>query len=612
MPDHAHVAGCQLQGTTDLVGIALLDKRREHDGDIASVELAEARFESQAIDASVRWNVRSDRDGRVRLRDALLAELATAQVLRRVARGAEDIGADSRGVLDAAVAHRANDGEQDVLDEVVSGGRVAQVAHAVRADARRVLDAQLPFVDHDLPFTTVDRGARGVAVTGKAPIVPGSCVPVNVRSLLVAFVILAASCGAPITARSESARATTSKARWTLTHPTLTGSPSIASAGDSTYVLTCVERGLVLQRVGASGSVAWSRQVASKCDSISHSVAADRDGAIVGFPEVRGATIGAAVVVFAPTGARLWDRWIEVPQQLEAVRVAMRGDRRMVCVHSRSTHYDVVVVDANNRIVAEHAIDPIYDNKATCSLDDSGAAWFTATWEYSGPATFDGVAQTIAPGTWAFPLDGNRPPSLVSRGTETSRTEVATGWVTYRYPTEIAFVDRAGTTRWRIDLPEYGCTLSPKVIDASPTRLVAAAYVFCGQRGGTTKIGDIEIRDRSSPDDELASYTFLFDLDTKTMRARSIQELEGGTLDMQFARNARNILVFGAFTDELGLGTNVRSRPATYRCSSNLPTHAATWTQYNAPTPSCRDGFHLRTDYPSWPFLAALPLLPSL
>jgi hypothetical protein len=382
---------------------------------------------------------------------------------------------------------------------------------------------------------------------------------------------------------------------------------SVATSGDATYVLDCTE-GITIRRVDARGAIQWSHEVGARCDSeATQPIAADPNGVLVGFTTAHGT---AAAMFVSAAGRLMWTRWVEV-DGLDTVNVASGRGKHALCFRTRASNYTVVTFDDDNRQIDEHTIAQLFDRHATCSIDEAGDLWVTTKADYNANVTIDGLERSLSSGTWAFRLDRQRKFLQLYRSSSTYHTEVAAGWVAYEYPRRIAFIDREGATRWHIDLPEYGCTVSPTVIDATATSFVAALDIFCGQRGGTTQIGDIEIRDHSEGEDDLGKRQILVHLDTSTMRARSIVALDAPGSE-KYALGARSIFAYGAFTKDLGLGTSVTSRPPSYRCSSNLPTDAQSWSSYETTTPRCRSGFHMKTDYPSWPFLASLPLLPSL
>lgn len=429
-------------------------------------------------------------------------------------------------------------------------------------------------------------------------------------ALRVLAIVATVGCGGAISVYSPSVTGPWKvRARWALTPPSISGSVNVATAGDAVYVLGCAES-LTVYRVDARGSISWSRKISPTCyGPEANAIAADGNGVLVGFQATRPDAVGVRAIRVSPTGSPRWSRWIDAAD-VQSVRAASRPGKHVLCIRSRLGKLQFVTFDDHNRPIGEHLIENSFAEDASCGFDEAGDLWVTAKGRVSGMATIDGTPRPISSGTWAFRFEGTPKMISVSR-TSGNVTEVAGGWVVYDYPSRIFFIDRSGAAPWTIDLPDDGCTVSPTVIDATAIRLVAAAHIFCGQRGGTSKLGDIEIRDDTRPDDDLAQHDILFDLDTSTMRARSLRELEDAPESVRFTLGSRGIFAYGAFSESLGMGTSVTSRPARYQCVSTLPTDASTWTMYESQTPSCRDGFHLKTRYPTWPFVASFPLLAS-
>lgn len=79
----------------------------------------------------------------------------------------------------------------------------------------------------------------------------------------------------------------------------------------------------------------------------------------------------------------------------------------------------------------------------------------------------------------------------------------------------------------------------------------------------------------------------------------------GPSAKLTYVGGSFGFIASGTFDGHLGLGTRIQSSPATYECRDNLPIDAPSHDNYIADTPSCRSGHRLRTEYPTWSFIAA-------
>jgi hypothetical protein len=443
-----------------------------------------------------------------------------------------------------------------------------------------------------------------------------SAVTLSIAALIASCV----GCTRPAVAVTSQAAGApeTRDARWALTYPDLAGTLYVATSGSSTYVLGCGVEGR-LQKLDERGTIVWSRPLGRCFAGLARPLAASDGGVVVAMTAEIAGKAGARVIAVDPTGRTVWDR--QLLGELGELGVATTGDRVAVCFAARAavSFESVPVVTARTGLVAleldragsrirTHIVDPLYDPGAQCSYDPRNDLWLTARWDYPAEVRIDHVPRALGRGAWGLRLSG-RPRFLPLYQTpSTWHTVVASGWVVHEYRRSLAFVDQEGAKPWRIQIPETGCSVNPHVIAASRAQLVASLDIFCEQRGGSTKFGDLTIEDRTEREDDLGQRTVVVELDTTTMRARSLVAPDDVPDGARYLESPRGLLVYGQFSGPLGLGSGHHSRPPEYTCLSNLPQDARTWNSYQADRPRCRAGYHLRTSYPDWPFVALLPM----
>ncbi len=171
----------------------------------------------------------------------------------------------------------------------------------------------------------------------------------------------------------------------------------------------------------------------------------------------------------------------------------------------------------------------------------------------------------------------------------------------------LSFVDLEGTTRWRVQSFDHGCSTYPEILSASPSRLRVRLPIACDRHRGSAGFGDLSIADQTRrPEDPLGRRVVIVEMEMPSKRAVSIRELPELPPDVHFAAASHGIVAFGRFSGALGLGTAWHSRPPLFVCSNfaRVPSDSGRGRAYPTERPSCPHGFRLDTTYPSWPFVA--------
>ncbi|HEX3764978.1 MAG TPA: hypothetical protein VHW23_40060 [Kofleriaceae bacterium] len=436
--------------------------------------------------------------------------------------------------------------------------------------------------------------------------------------------VAVAGCGPQVAVRSPSGFDNLRPARWVLTYPDFAGRIEVATARDAVYVTDCGDA-FVLSRVDASGRFAWQRRLGQGCLSREHavSIAASDTGVVAAVPD----RSGIRIVAFDPDGAQRWER--HLTSAVRALSMAASPDRVALCITAGSDALDfegttlavptfgevVVALDRQGARVATDIL--LGASDASCAYDNTHQLWLTAHFG-AGPITVHGVTRSVAAGTWAVRL-GDAPRFVPLYQTEsTFHTVVPAGFVVYRYQESLDFIDHDGQTRWHFDLtPRRGCWLGPHAIDASPTHLLANLDVFCAERRGSARFGDVEFEDQSAPEDSIGSRDVLVELDPRTGKSRLVLDasglpgktsaaMNGGpSAELTYVGGSFGFIASGTFHGNLGLGTRIQSSPAVYECRDNRPIDAWVHDDYRTDSPSCRSGHHLRTEYPTWAFISA-------
>ena len=100
-------------------------------------------LEAHAIDAGPLGLIGGGQAGRRFRRHPALAQLTPPHVHDGVAAGHQHPAVQTFGVAGPPLAHRRQQGQQDMLDQVLGGGRITQMAKPVAPDASGVPAAQL-------------------------------------------------------------------------------------------------------------------------------------------------------------------------------------------------------------------------------------------------------------------------------------------------------------------------------------------------------------------------------------------------------------------------------------------------------------------------------------
>lgn len=437
--------------------------------------------------------------------------------------------------------------------------------------------------------------------------------------------LVIAGCGSTLAVRSPSGYDNLRAPRWVLTHPDLAGDRvDIAAAGDAVYVADCGDA-FGLSRIDASGRFVWHHRFDRCLSGIDRPIIPIVASAAGVVAAVSDGGSGMRIIAFDPAGAQRWERHLKGP--IRALSMAASPDRVALCMTPGSDALEfegtALAVPVFGEIAIELdrqgariATDMFAAADASCSYDDAHQLWLMAQLG-AGPITIHGVRRSIGAGTWAVQL-GDAPRFVPLYQTEsTFHTAFPTGFVVYRYQQRLDFIDHDGKIRWHFDLtPTRGCWMSPTVIDASPTYLLANLFVFCAQDRGSARFGDVEFENDADPGDSLASRDVLVELDPRTGKSRlvinasdlphdgSLSE-RGVSAQLRYVGGSFGFIASGTFHGDLGLGTRIQSGPATYDCQDNLPIDAMTRDGYRSSIPSCRSGLRLHTDYPTWSFIAA-------
>lgn len=133
--DDAHVGFGDAERGGDAGGGFVVIEGHDDDGAVALLEVLEAVGELVVVEAG--GGRSGEREGRGELlEETVLAAGVAADIEDGHTAGAEDEGGEFGGFAETAEAEGFEDGEEDVLGEVVGGSVVAQVAEAVEPDAR--------------------------------------------------------------------------------------------------------------------------------------------------------------------------------------------------------------------------------------------------------------------------------------------------------------------------------------------------------------------------------------------------------------------------------------------------------------------------------------------
>ena len=407
-------------------------------------------------------------------------------------------------------------------------------------------------------------------------------------------------------------------AAWSLTRPQLLGGLRMAASAGHVYLLECTHSRARLSKLAEDGEFEWTREIAPRCSIGEHDVAmaASEEGVFVAIHAGK----GRMVFHHGADGTLRWKK--QVVGSVPTIGVTASTGRSAVWFKTSSSGltFDGVPLeisktyvfgyDGQGSLVERHQLSKIFDSDAQCSFDDTGGLWFTARFEFPKKAVqVDATTHDLAPGIWAVRLM-TKPRLLPLSSSKHFKkvTAVPSGFVVNQYKGALELFDYSGSSVWRIDLPTTGCTTSPTVISASPSRLLASVNVFCATRNEAVRFADLTIEDQGARGDSLGSTTLLVELDTTSMKTLRVFELSPPR-STRYVVGPQEVISYGAFTELLVLD-GTRSGPATYHCESTLPSHAETWDSYPSEQPSCRAGYALETNYPSWPFVAGLPLTP--
>jgi hypothetical protein len=383
-------------------------------------------------------------------------------------------------------------------------------------------------------------------------------------------------------------------ARWVVTHPELAGVDNVAVVHDDVYVLDCGIRARLAKVV--NGEVAWTQVLDGACPQGDHrrALAANERGPVVAIDE--------RVIGFDRDGAIRWER--ELARGVREVVLSARLGGVAACSETDGALLVIELDDAGHRD-RTHELSRVFGARS-CSYDARGDLWVVL--RAGKELVADGVRRDVSPGTWAVELDGTYRFVALSREEHAQVQPMPEGFVVEGFNDKAMwFVDLHGAQRWRFAHGRDGCSVYPTAIAATPTWLLAAIPILCDQRGGSTTFGDLEIEDLTQHgDDKLGERTVLVAFDTKTRHARLVRGVASSPQNLKYALLDHGVLAYGHFEGELGLGTSIESTPPEYRCKSDLPEDAQSWSSYDSKTPSCDRGFHLRIGHPTWPFVAAL------
>lgn len=447
--------------------------------------------------------------------------------------------------------------------------------------------------------------------------------PWAVAWALVAF----AGCAGPVATRGPAADPARLTARWTLTRSTLHGDVFVAPAGGALYVKDCDRRSdapsLTVSKLDADGWVEWQRRLPDLCgmpdiDRIAYSLAASHDGPVVA---VKATPYGQAaslhLVALDPEGARRWARTL--PVYAGDLRIAASPGRVALCFSSSAefvfdgasigaARFGMVVLELDGRgsRIASHLIENVGD--VSCTYDGAGDLWLTTN-KYTAiqPLVIDGQVQSLEDGVWAIRFKQRPELVLLHRSPLSSYQDFPSGIVVYMQNESLSFVDRTGTTRWRVPAPRSSCTAAPYAIDASPTRLIARIAVgSCPASDEPIVFGDVDLRAQVGRRIDMTDRDFVVELDPIARAVRSAQlarprSEDSGPLSASYVMTPFGVLAFGQFEGAHLLDPSIRSEP-TYLCNE---WNGENLRQHRSETPSCTSG-RLETRYEWWPFVSLL------